>query len=184
MPKTVYLANHYGFSAQQRELLLPPIVAALESLGLEVWEPFARNNQVDFCPAPAGPTRWARPTSATWPTPTPSSPWSTACPPDEGVMVELGMAIALGKPTFLFRDDFPPRHRQRGVPPEPDALHRHPRTGLAGLLLHLRRRNNRPPKGPRPMGKSPFPLDGGGFRLRRPVTGRSEPALSLPKGWE
>ena len=27
-------------------------------------------------------------------------------PPDEGVMVELGMAIALGRPTFLFRDDF------------------------------------------------------------------------------
>ena len=28
------------------------------------------------------------------------------CPPDEGVCIELGMAIALGKPTFLFRDDF------------------------------------------------------------------------------
>ena len=27
-------------------------------------------------------------------------------PPDEGVMIELGIAIALGKPTFLFRDDF------------------------------------------------------------------------------
>jgi nucleoside 2-deoxyribosyltransferase len=27
-------------------------------------------------------------------------------PPDEGVMVELGMAIALKKPIFLFRDDF------------------------------------------------------------------------------
>ena len=27
-------------------------------------------------------------------------------PPDEGVMVELGIAIALGKKTFLFRDDF------------------------------------------------------------------------------
>ena len=27
-------------------------------------------------------------------------------PPDEGVMIELGMAIAAGKPTFLFRDDF------------------------------------------------------------------------------
>ena len=27
-------------------------------------------------------------------------------PPDEGVMVELGMAIALGEPSFLFRDDF------------------------------------------------------------------------------
>ena len=28
------------------------------------------------------------------------------CPPDEGVMVEFGMAIAWGKPVFLFRDDF------------------------------------------------------------------------------
>jgi nucleoside 2-deoxyribosyltransferase len=27
-------------------------------------------------------------------------------PPDEGVMIELGAAIALGKATFLFRDDF------------------------------------------------------------------------------
>jgi hypothetical protein len=27
-------------------------------------------------------------------------------PPDEGVMVELGIAIALGKKTFLFRDDW------------------------------------------------------------------------------
>ena len=28
------------------------------------------------------------------------------CPPDEGVMVELGMAIAWEKPVFLFQDDF------------------------------------------------------------------------------
>ena len=48
MPKTVYLANPYGFSTQQKAALLPPIISALESLGLEVWEPFARNNQVDF----------------------------------------------------------------------------------------------------------------------------------------
>ncbi len=27
-------------------------------------------------------------------------------PPDECVMVEIGVAIALGKPTFLFRGDF------------------------------------------------------------------------------
>jgi nucleoside 2-deoxyribosyltransferase len=27
-------------------------------------------------------------------------------PPDEGVMLELGAAIALGKPVFLYRDDF------------------------------------------------------------------------------
>ena len=38
--KTIYLANAYGFSRQQREALLPTIVAELEKLGLEVWEPF------------------------------------------------------------------------------------------------------------------------------------------------
>ena len=40
MPKTIYLANPCGFSAQQKAELL-------EALGVEVWEPFARNNQ-DF----------------------------------------------------------------------------------------------------------------------------------------
>ena len=105
MAKTVYLANPYGFSGQQKALLLPPIVAALEALGLEVWEPFARNNQVDF--AQSG---WAYivgqrdfddvvKSDATFAI-------VNGVPPDEGVMVELGMAIALGKPTFLFRDDF------------------------------------------------------------------------------
>ena len=51
MPKTIYLANPYGFSAQQNAELLPPLVSVLEELGLEVWEPFARNNQVDFAEA-------------------------------------------------------------------------------------------------------------------------------------
>lgn len=103
--KTIYLANPYGFSAQQRVLLLPPLIAALEALGLEVWEPFERNNQED--PARPG---WAyrigqadfrdvRQADALFAV-------VNGVPPDEGVMVELGMAIALGKPTFLFRDDF------------------------------------------------------------------------------
>ena len=48
LTKTVYLANPCGFSAQQKATLLPTIVTALEELGLEVWEPFVRNNQVDF----------------------------------------------------------------------------------------------------------------------------------------
>ena len=30
--KTIYLANPYGFSAQQKMMLLPPIVGALEKL--------------------------------------------------------------------------------------------------------------------------------------------------------
>ena len=62
--KIIYLANPYGFSAQQRVLLLPPLIAALEALGLEVWEPFERNNQED--PAlPGGPIVSARRISVT-----------------------------------------------------------------------------------------------------------------------
>ncbi|MDV2992961.1 MAG: hypothetical protein N4J56_002615 [Chroococcidiopsis sp. SAG 2025] len=49
--KLIYLASPYGFSQQQKTLLLPPIVHALETLGLEVWEPFVRNNQIDFSQA-------------------------------------------------------------------------------------------------------------------------------------
>jgi nucleoside 2-deoxyribosyltransferase len=105
MPLRIYLANPYGFSKQAKQHLLPELVAALERLGLDVWEPFARNNQLDT--AEAG---WAyqvgqrdfsdvRESDAIFAV-------VNGTPPDEGVMVELGMAIALGKPTFLFRDDF------------------------------------------------------------------------------
>ena len=103
--KKIYLANPYGFSAQQKTLLLPQLVTALEDLGLEVWEPFARNNQVDF--AAAG---WAYKIGQADYRDVEESDGIFAVvngvPPDEGVMVELGMAIALKKPTFLFRDDF------------------------------------------------------------------------------
>ena len=105
MKKKIYLASPYGFSAQQRERLLPVFVRALEALGAEVWEPFARNNQVDFS-RPG----WAYQVGQS------DLRDVIACdavfaivngtPPDEGVMVELGVAIALGKKTFLFRDDF------------------------------------------------------------------------------
>ena len=104
-PRTIYLANPYGFSAQQQATLLPPLVEALGSLGLEVWEPFARNNQVDFLEP-----GWAyRVGQADFRDVAESDAIFAVVngvPPDEGVMVELGMAIALGKPTFLFRDDF------------------------------------------------------------------------------
>ena len=105
MKKTLYLANHYGFSNQQKQCLLPPFVETLESLGAEVWEPFGRNNQVDFSE-----TGWAyRVGQADLRDVVESDGIFAICngtPPDEGVMVELGAAIALGKKTFLFRDDF------------------------------------------------------------------------------
>ena len=106
MPKkTLYLANAYGFSAQQREGPLRDLVAALEAAGAEVWEPFDRNNQIDR----AG-TGWAYRISQADLRDVRDADGLFAvvngCPPDEGVMVELGAAIALGKKVFLFRDDF------------------------------------------------------------------------------
>ena len=105
MRLTVYLASPYGFSVQQKELLLPQIVEALQSLGLEVWEPFERNNQIDL----SAPDRAYRIGQADFKDVRDADAIFAVVngvPPDEGVMVELGMAIALGKPTFLFRDDF------------------------------------------------------------------------------
>jgi len=105
MKKKIYLASPYGFSPQWKEHLLPTFVTALEALGAEVWEPFTRNNQVDFS-RPG----WAYEVGQADLRDVVESDATFAIvngtPPDEGVMVELGAAIALGKKTFLFRDDF------------------------------------------------------------------------------
>ena len=105
MSKRIYLASPYGFSRQQKESLLPVFVDKLTELGAEVWEPFARNNQVDFSNA-----GWAYRVGQADLRDVAESDAIFAIvngtPPDEGVMVELGAAIALKKPTFLFRDDF------------------------------------------------------------------------------
>ena len=105
MPKKIYLASPYGFSAHWKEQLLPPFVAALEGMGAEVWEPFERNNQVDFSQP-----GWAYKVGQADLRDVVESDATFAIvngtPPDEGVMVELGAAIASEKKTFLFRDDF------------------------------------------------------------------------------
>jgi len=103
--KQIYLASPYGFSAQQKASLLPAFVERLTALGAEVWEPFERNNQIDFSEE-----GWAYRVGQADLQDVVESDAIFAIvngtPPDEGVMVELGAAIALGKPTFLFRDDF------------------------------------------------------------------------------
>ena len=103
--KTLYLASPYGFSEQWRLKLLPEFVNKLEFMGAKVWEPFARNSDIDLS-APG----WANKVALSNLNDLRLSDGLFAIvngtPPDEGVMVELGAAIALGKPTFLFRDDF------------------------------------------------------------------------------
>ena len=102
---TIYLASPYGFSAQWKRLLLPEFVRALEALNLEVWEPFARNGQVNLA-EPGWAYRVAQRDLQDVRDADALLAIVNGTPPDEGVMVELGAAIALGKPTFLFRDDF------------------------------------------------------------------------------
>ena len=106
LKKTLYLANPYGFSLQQREGPLQQLVKALASMGAEVWEPFDRNNQIDR----AASSNWAYRIGQADVRDVREADGLFAvvngCPPDEGVMVELGMAIAWEKPVFLFRDDF------------------------------------------------------------------------------
>ena len=103
--KIIYLASPYGFSKQSNEKLLPEFVNALEALGAEVWEPFKRNSQVDISQE-----GWAYKVAMSDLQDVKNADAIFAIvngnPPDEGVMIELGAAIALGKKTFLFRDDF------------------------------------------------------------------------------
>ena len=105
MRKTLYLANPYGFSTQQRQGPLAALVAALAAAGAEVWEPFERNDPGDRTGG-----NWAHRIARADVRDVRAADGLFAvvngCPPDEGVMVELGLAIAWGKPTFLFRDDF------------------------------------------------------------------------------
>ena len=103
--KTIYLASPYGFAEQWRLKLLPEFISKLEHMGARVLEPFNRNSSVDFSIS-----GWANKVASSNLRDLRDSDALFAIvngsPPDEGVMVELGVAIALGKPTFLFRDDF------------------------------------------------------------------------------
>ena len=103
--KTLYLASPYGFSQHCKLKLLPDFITKLEIMGARVWEPFSRNIVVD-----SSKPGWANKVACANLNDLRKSDGLFAIvngsPPDEGVMVELGVAIALGKPTFLFRDDF------------------------------------------------------------------------------
>jgi nucleoside 2-deoxyribosyltransferase len=103
--KKIYLASPYGFSKQWKSKLLPDFINQLEALGLEVWEPFGRSEQIDKTKA-----GWANKIARADLDDVKNCDAVFAVingtPPDEGVMIELGVAIGLNKPIFLFRDDF------------------------------------------------------------------------------
>ena len=104
MKKTLYFANPYGFSQQTKKLLYE-FINIFNDLNIEVYEPFERTKNLI-----SNKNDWAYELAKT------NFEDLKLCdcifaivngnPPDEGVMVELGIAIGLKKEIFLFRDDF------------------------------------------------------------------------------
>ena len=104
MRKKLYLANPYGFS-KQAKILLYEFIEIFNDLNLEVFEPFERTK-----PLIQKESGWAYDVARSNFDDLKKSDCIFAIvngnPPDEGVMIELGIAIALKKEIFLFRDDF------------------------------------------------------------------------------
>ncbi len=104
MKKKLYLANPYGFSKQTKNLLIE-FIKVFKNLNLEVYEPFERTKSLIDSQK-----NWAYDLAKRNFNDLVSCDCIFAIvngnPPDEGVMVELGIAIALKKEIFLFRDDF------------------------------------------------------------------------------
>ena len=104
MKKKLYLANPYGFSKQTKNLL-SAFIQIFQDLNLEVYEPFERTKNLI-----SDKKYWAYEIAKKNLEDLKSSDCIFAIvngnPPDEGVMIELGIAIALKKEIFLFRDDF------------------------------------------------------------------------------
>ncbi len=104
MKKKLYLANPYGFSKQTNKLLYE-FINVFNDLNIEVYEPFARTKNIIQQEGD-----WAYDLAINNFNDLKKCDCIFAIvngtPPDEGVMIELGIAIAMRKEIFLFRDDF------------------------------------------------------------------------------
>ncbi len=104
MKKKLYLANPYGFSKQTKKLLYE-FLDIFNDLNVEVYEPFERSKHLVQKKG-----EWAYDLAISNFNDLKECDGIFAIvngtPPDEGVMIELGIAIALKKDIFLFRDDF------------------------------------------------------------------------------
>ncbi len=104
MRKKLYLANPYGFSKQTKKLLYE-FINIFNDLNVEVYEPFDRTKNLTEKKG-----EWAYEVAKNNFNDLQKCDCIFAIvngtPPDEGVMIELGIAIALKKDIFLFRDDF------------------------------------------------------------------------------
>ena len=104
MKKRLYFASPYGFSKQTNNLI-KEFESIFTKLEIEIYEPFERS-----IPIINSNKKWAYDVAMSNYEGLKKSDGIFAVvngnPPDEGVMIELGIAIALKKEIFLFRDDF------------------------------------------------------------------------------
>ena len=84
MSKTIYLANPYGFSAQQKAELLPPLVVCAGGAWAGGVGAVRAEQPGGLRGGGVGVSASGRPISATWRSRTPSSPSSTAFRPTRG----------------------------------------------------------------------------------------------------
>ena len=120
--KKLYLANSYGFSKHSKTLLAD-FIKIFNDLNLEVFEPFERTKHLNKDNG-----NWAYDLAEANYKDLQNSDCIFAIvngnPPDEGVMIELGIAIALKKKIFLFRDDFRNCSDSDQYPLEPHVISR------------------------------------------------------------
>jgi len=104
LSKKLYLANPYGFS-KQTKTLLNEFIQIFNDLNVEVFEPFERSKTY----TQKG-SQWAYEVANSNFRDLKECDCIFAIvngnPPDECVMIDLGIAIALKKDIFLIRDDF------------------------------------------------------------------------------
>ena len=101
MKKKLYLANSYGFSKQTRKLL-SEFINIFEDLNIEVYEPFERTKNLIKKEG-----EWAYDLAKSNFNDLKKCDCIFAIvngnPPDEGVMIELGIAIALKKENIFIQ---------------------------------------------------------------------------------
>jgi nucleoside 2-deoxyribosyltransferase len=106
MVKRIYLTSGLGFSPSSKTAVLDPIVKTVSEMGFEVIEPFS----VEHSNEPVGTKKWAYEVAKSNIEHIKKSDAIfvilNGTPPDEGSTFELGVAFALNKKIFYFRDDF------------------------------------------------------------------------------
>jgi len=118
MKPTLYIANALGFNTHARDHTLCDIVAMVRGMGFGAIEPFADNNELSLARER---TIAQELEIARLDTKGVEYADGVLCIissqiPDEGSMIEVGMAIAWNKPVFYLNDDFRYRPTNTALP--------------------------------------------------------------------